>query len=109
VIYIASPYSHPDPTVREARYDAVCEHAASMLRDGRLVYSPVAHSHPLAARGLPGDWSFWARHNAAMLARCTALAVLTLPGWEQSEGVAAEVEIARRLGLPVGYEPCVAP
>ena len=28
---------------------------------GTLVYSPIVHSHPLASRGLPGDWAFWER------------------------------------------------
>jgi hypothetical protein len=104
VIYLASPYSHPDPAVREARFRAACRHAAGMLREGRLVYSPIAHSHPLAAEGLPGDWPFWAEHNRAMLARSSALVVLQIPGWDASRGVAAEVEMAGALGIPVHLE-----
>ena len=106
-MYLASPYSHPDAAVREDRFRAVCEHAAALLRDGHLVYSPIAHSHPLAALGLPGDWAFWADHNRAMLERSSSLVVLQLPGWERSVGVAAEVEIARALGLPVHFTPPV--
>jgi len=101
VIYLASPYSHPDAAVRESRFHAVCEYAAEAMRDGQLVYSPIVHSHPLAERGLPGDWSFWSSHNRAMLERSSALVVLALPGWEKSEGVQAEVGMARSLGLPV--------
>ena len=104
MIYLASPYSHPDAQVREARFHAACRRTAEMTRAGQLVYSPIVHSHPLAALGLPNDWPFWAEHNRAMLERCDALAVLTLPGWEESRGVAAEVEIATALRLPVRYD-----
>lgn len=103
--YLASPYSHPDPAVRAARYEQVCRHAARLLREGRLVYSPIVHSHPLAELGLPGDWGFWAEHNRVMLAACTDLVVLALPGWDSSEGVAAETAYATRLGRPLRLEP----
>ena len=101
MIYLASPYSDPDPLVRKARFDAACDRAALMLSAGRLVYSPVVFGHALAERGLPGDWTFWAEHNHAMLERSVSLEVLALPGWEGSEGVRAEIAIARSLGLPV--------
>ena len=103
MIYLASPYSHDDPRVRDARYEAACEHVVLMLREGRLVYSPIVHSHALARRGLPGDWPFWEAHDRVMLGWSGAVEVLQLPGWETSEGVLAEIAIAARLGLPVAY------
>lgn len=109
MIYMASPYSDPDPAVRSARFDAACKYAAEAMREGQLVYSPIAHSHALAERGLPGDWAFWAEHSRSMLQRCDALVVLTLPGWQESRGVAAEIGIARALGIPVRYEPVGEP
>ena len=104
MIYVASPYSHPDGAVRAARYVEACRHTANLARAGRLVYSPIVHSHPLAELGLPGDWAFWADHNRAMLGACRELVVLALPGWQESRGVAAEVAIATQLGLPVRFE-----
>jgi hypothetical protein len=109
VIYLASPYSHPDAQVREARFRAACRKTADMLRDGDLVYSPIVHSHPLGLLGLPGDWPFWADHNRAMLERSDALAVLTIPGWQESRGVTFEIEIATELRLPVRYESLSEP
>lgn len=106
MIYLASPYSDPDAQVREARFRAACRKTAEMTRDGRIVYSPIVHSHPLSLLGLPGDWPFWAAHNQRMLRSSSALAVLQLPGWEESRGIHAEVEIAQALHLPVRYEPC---
>ena len=104
MIYLASPYSHPDAGVREARYRQTCWHAVRLMRVGRLVYSPIVHSHPLAELGLPGDWPFWAEHNREMMASCRELVVLALDGWEESRGVAAEVELATELGIPVRFE-----
>jgi hypothetical protein len=32
MIYLASPYSHPDPLVRKARFDAACRATADLIR-----------------------------------------------------------------------------
>jgi nucleoside 2-deoxyribosyltransferase len=103
MIYLASPYSHPDPAVREQRFRAACQAAVALLHAGRVVFSPIAHSHPLAQHGLPGNWHFWERYDRAFLERCDEVLVLMLDGWEESVGVQAEIRIARELGKPVGY------
>lgn len=107
--YLASPYTHPDPTVREQRFHAACATAAQLMREGHVVFSPVAHSHPLTAYGLPGDWAFWERHDRVHLERCDEVVVLMLDGWEESEGVQAEIAVAQRLGKPVSYRAPVGP
>ena len=101
--YLASPYSHPNPAVREQRFHAACVTTARLLREGRLVYSPVVHGHPLVRFGLPSDWSFWERHDRPHLESCSEVVVLTLEGWEQSVGLQAELRHARVLGKPVRY------
>lgn len=106
--YLASPYFHPDPAVRQARFDATCRATAKLLRAGEVVYSPIVHSHPLVPYGLPTGWDFWQRYDTAVLVRCDAVAVLMLDGWEESAGVTAEVEVARALRLPVRYVAPVA-
>ena len=103
MIYLASPYSHPDAAVREQRYRAACRAAAALLRAGEPAISPIAHSHPLVELGLPADWTFWQRFDRDLLARCDAVVVLTLDGWETSVGVREEVRIAQELGKPVRY------
>ena len=55
MIYLASPYTHHDPEVRLERYRAVCRAAAGLIRQGRVVFSPIAHSHAITEHGLPGD------------------------------------------------------
>lgn len=104
MIYIASPYSDPDPKVMEQRFDAVCRYAGSLMQQGAVVYSPIAHCHPIAVRvDLPRTWDFWGQFDRQMLSRATGVHVLKLPGWESSRGVDAEVKIAIELGLPVQY------
>jgi hypothetical protein len=103
MIYLASPYTHPNPAVREQRFDAACAVAAMLLREGHLVFSPIAHSHPLTRFGLPLEWDFWERYDRHHLERCESVLVLMLDGWEESRGVQAEIALAQSLGKPVWY------
>lgn len=103
MIYLASPYSHADPAIREARFHAACRATAALLRAGLVVFSPIVHSHPLVAFALPTGWDFWERIDRAYLARCDELVVLTLDGWDESAGVRAEIALARDVGKPVRF------
>jgi len=103
MIYLASPYSDPDVEVRERRFEAVCRAAAELIRSGKSVYSPIAHTHPICRHGLPGDWRFWQHHDRQHIEICDEVVVLMLDGWKQSEGVQAEISIARELGKPVTF------
>jgi hypothetical protein len=103
MIYLASPYSHPDAQVRTARYEAACRVTAELVSTGHVVFSPIVLGHPLVRFGLPTDWKFWSRHDREHLGLCELLLVLALDGWKQSIGVQAEIAIARTLGLPVAY------
>jgi nucleoside 2-deoxyribosyltransferase len=102
MIYLASPY-HSDAAIREQRFRAACRAAAALLREGKTVVSPIAHSHPLVEHGLPTTWEFWRRYNVEYLQRCDALIVLTLDGWQESVGVQAEIRIAGGLGKPISF------
>lgn len=103
MIYLATPYSHPEPSVREQRFRAVCQAAARLMQNGEVVFSPIAHGHPIAAYGLPTDWRFGERFDREQLARCDDVVVLMLDGWEESKGVQAEIRIAGKLRKPVRY------
>ena len=103
MIYLASPYSHPDAAMREARFRDVCRAAARLMREGHVVFSPIAHGHPIAAYGLPTDWRFWEPFDREQLERCDELVVLTLAGWRESKGVQSEIRIARELGKLVRF------
>lgn len=98
-VYLASPYSHPDPFVREMRYLWTMKELGGFLKNGVHVYSPIVHCHELAkVADLPRDAGFWESYNFAMLERAQQLWLLMLPGWEQSVGCKAEVAHAKFLG-----------
>ena len=104
--YLASPYSHPDPIQKVERYRTVCRVAGDLMKRGKTVFSPIAHSHPIEEhfrdKSTEGH-DFWLRQDFAVLRHCTEMLVLMLEGWERSVGVAAEVEFAGRCGIPVFY------
>lgn len=92
VIYLASPYSHDNPAIREERYQLALIACARLIGLGAVVYSPIAHSHVIAQTGaIPGDWQTWEKQCMALLDKCDVLLVLTLPGWMDSVGIKAEV------------------
>jgi hypothetical protein len=103
MIYIASPYSHPEASVREQRFQSACVAASELMRAGHVVYCPIAHGHPIAQHGLPTDWLYWERSNRRLLAVCDKVMVVTLEGWEESEGVQAEIQMAGELRKAVSY------
>lgn len=104
LIYIASPYSDPSPAVRARRFRAAVIAVGMAVRAGKLAISPIAHSHPVAvAARLAPDWESWRALDIELLQSCDVLAVLTLPGWELSRGVAAEIMEAKRIDLPVEF------
>jgi len=104
LIYLASPYSHEDETVRLWRFDAVVKAVGVLMNLGHMIYSPIAHCHPIQLKHvLPTEWAYWQAYDETMLSRCDRLWILQLDGWEKSTGVKAETEIAMRLGLPVEF------
>jgi len=103
VAYLAAPYTHTDEAVRGRRYREVTAHASILAGLGLLVFSPVTHWHPMVADGLPIAFDANEEHCRAMLRRCDVMIVLTLPGWDQSTGVGAELAYAARLDLPIHY------
>lgn len=110
--YLASPYSPPahlegrmaGVVHRQVMFTAVARVAAIMMARGELLFSPIAHTHPIAMEGtLPTDWQFWQRYDTRMIASCDSVTVACLEGWRESRGVQAEIAEAERLGLPVRY------
>jgi hypothetical protein len=103
LIDLASPYTPPDPMVREQQFRAVCRSAAALLRAGHLVFAPIMHSHPLVEHGLPTDWPFGQQRDHEYLLRCDEVRVLMLNGWRASASVQSQIRIATDRGKPVRY------
>lgn len=104
LVYLACPYSHEDFDVRLARFEAVNRIASRLMQAGHIVFSPISHTHPIALAGrLPIGWEYWQYFDAAYLQHSYKLVVLCLEGWDTSEGVRAEIAMARQLGIAIEY------
>ena len=104
LVYLATPYTHTDPEIQEARFMAVNIKAGELMAQGVHVFSPISHTHPIAqASELPTNWEFWKQYDFAILVHCCKVIVLCLHGWRESVGVAAEIAMAKELGIPVEY------
>lgn len=100
--YLASPFSDPDPLVRDRRYRAAIWAVGHYTRSRIVVYSPIVHYHPPhAERKFPGSFDFWQYFNYNMIDAASGLWVLCIPGWEESKGVQSEITYATKVNLPV--------
>ena len=104
LIYIASPFTHKDPAIREERTAAACKYAAQLMRNGYVAFSPIAHStRILQFAELPDTTAFWLQQDLAILERCNEIHVLCLDGWQDSTGVKWELEQATNWSMTIRY------
>jgi hypothetical protein len=102
MIYVASPYSHPDPKIQEHRFHMAEEYVIAAIKQRIVAFSPIYYCHPLALKyTLPGDAVFWKSFNNAMMRKAEAVHVLQLVGWRESRGVQYEMMMADELGIPL--------
>ena len=87
LVYVAGPYTHPDPVQNTHNAVRVAERIQSTV----LVTAFVPHLNLLWHAIIPHDNDYWYEYDIAFLARCDAL--LRIPG--DSVGADNEVEFAR--------------
>lgn len=113
VYYMACPYTAINansPNHRESveriRYIEITTIGAQLTKEGLVLLTPITVSHKLKKYEptLGTTWDYWKRIDTKLLERCAdAVIVAKMPGWEKSVGVAGELEIARRLKIPIFY------
>lgn len=105
IVYLAAPYSNPDASVRQTRYDAVNRKAAEMIEAGHVVFSPISMTHPIDGlmSGPPGSSDYWIEFDRPFMDACSSLVVLTLDGWMESSGVRREIAAFRAANKPVEF------
>lgn len=102
MIYLASPYSHPESAVRDHRYHDVMQCTAALMAQGIPAYSPIVHCHTIANKyNLPTDAKFWQAYNTAFIRKADAVYVCLINGWRESLGTQQEIGLAKELGIPV--------
>lgn len=101
--YLGGPYYHARTEIRAARFEALTDIAAWMVAAGRIVFSPITHSHPMhiIGTGHQGDHDFWMAFDGAFMRAAKGLIVAKLPGWEMSKGLRHEREFFEAAGKPI--------
>lgn len=97
--YLATPYSKYADGL-EAAFQLACRHAALLIRNGIPVFSPIAHSHPIALGGGldPLSHDIWLAADRPLMEACDVLVVVMAEGWEDSFGVRHEIDVFSRAG-----------
>src|ERR1035437_2595568 len=92
IAYLATPYSKYPGGVNDA-FIAAAKLGARLLLIGVKVYSPIAHTHPIAMHGNinPLDHSIWLPFDEAMMALASSLIVAHMHGWQESRGITHEI------------------
>ncbi len=104
MIYLASPYTHKSAYIQHQRFKVVCAVAAKLMSEGKIIFSPIAHGHPIALVGkLPTDWDYWEKFDKEFLNASESMIVLMLDGWEESKGVQAEIKYFTELNRPINH------
>jgi hypothetical protein len=100
--YLATPYSKYHAGI-ETAFVLAAQTAASLVRAGIPVYSPIAHTHPIAVHGQidPLDHGIWLPADEPFMRAACGLIVLCAQGWKESRGIAHEIE--QFAGRPIVY------
>lgn len=102
--YVGTPYSRfPDGIA--AAFTAACKNTAALVRAGVSVFSPIAHSHPVAFYGKidPLDHAIWLPADAPLMKAAGGLIVVMLQTWQDSVGLRHEIDAFEAAGKPVVY------
>lgn len=104
LVYLATPYSKYIGGIEHA-FIAAAALAGRLLQRGISVYSPIAHTHPIAIHGRidPLDHSIWLPFDEAMMKASSALLVAQMSGWNESKGILHEIKFFAEAGKPVFY------
>ncbi len=95
-IYIASPYTKGDQFCNVQKQISC---ANNLIDKGYIPFSPLLMSVYLHAQ-IERDWQTWMDIDYSWVEKCDGL--LRLEG--ESKGADAEVEYAKKIGIPVFYD-----
>lgn len=102
--YLATPYSKY-PEGLNAAWVAACEAAGHLVRQGRTIYCPIAHTHPIAIYGQlnPLDHEIWLPLDKPFMDNAIGLIVVKMPSWQDSYGISVEIDVFQAAGKPIEY------
>ena len=104
--YLAIPYTwNPNKS-----FEIVNKIAAKLMNEGKIILSPISHSHPIADymdESLRTSQEFWMNQDEVLLSKCDEITIVVInDDWqmiEESKGVQEEIRIANELLIPITY------
>jgi hypothetical protein len=104
LVYLGTPYSKYPAGIEAAFCDAAAL-TSRLLVAGVKVYSPIAHTHPIAIYGKldPYDHKIWLPFDQAIMNAAKAMIVAKMEGWDTSFGIKHEIEYFTGARKPVFY------
>jgi hypothetical protein len=106
IIYLACPYTDKSPKIRLRRFELATAAAATLVKRGFVVFSPITMTHPMDV-ALSGDDTlgsdFWVKFDEAFMDICSEMIILTVEGWEQSSGIQREIKFFEKAGRSVSF------
>lgn len=102
MIYLAAPYEKVED--KEALMEELAIIIGKCLFFGIPIYSPLTLGHAATKvleviKHLPEE--HWRQLERSTMQSCEALYVYQREGWEESKGVRHEIELAKKLNLPI--------
>lgn len=104
LVYIASPYSNVED--KENLMKTVAYYSGKYMKEHPGEYAITGLVHHYACQehaDLGTDWNFWKNFCVEFLRKFDKLVVLKIEGWDKSRGVAAEIELASILNIPIEF------
>lgn len=105
MIYVAAPYTHSDPAIVKQRMLDFATVMSELIRRGEHPVSPLMNHFltDYVETDFPLTWDYWKEYSYSLLKNCVEVYVITMDDWEQSTGVAAEIEMAEKMLKPITY------
>ncbi|MCL5281317.1 MAG: DUF1937 family protein [Planctomycetes bacterium] len=117
--YFAHPYTVVDAwaiqnhAAMEANFRLCCLRAARLVEAGWLIYSPVAHTHPIKAAWpefmAATTEQRWYEYDLLFIQAIPFAGIILPPLWHVSRGCIEEEKLFEQLGRSVRYfsDPCL--
>jgi hypothetical protein len=102
--YLGTVYSKHTGGIEQAFVEA-SQQAAILTLAGVPVFSPIAHTHPIAIHGNidPLDHAIWLEADRTLMEAAKGMIVCMMEGWRQSYGIDHEIKAFQRMGKPIIY------
>ena len=105
LVFIASPVSSKSPDLVQKRIEAAAQFGAWLQEhEGKCPFVAAVHDMAISKHlSQPKSPEWWRANIGHFLENAESCYVLCLDEWENSKGVALEIEMAQSFGKPVYY------